>query len=139
MKKYTLLKLIGLALLTMLTLVLISILEVTIYSYLVNPGKDISVYEAHAEYSAPYISGLFGFLAFFLIARYWNKKGFPNAFRLALLFPLVYVLLDILIITLSGAQWSDYILVFFLANGAKFLGSFLGHKLTRYSPAEETA
>jgi hypothetical protein len=74
MKKYIILKLIGLAILTMITLVIISFLEVAVYSYLINPGQEQSVYEAHAEVSAPYISGIFGFTIFFLVARYWKKK-----------------------------------------------------------------
>jgi hypothetical protein len=131
MKKYTVLKLIGLAILTMITLVIISILEVVVYSYVINPGQVENVYETHAQYSAPYISGIFGFIIFFLIARYWKKKGYENAFKLVILFPLIYVLLDIIIITISGAQWSGFILIFILANSAKFLGSYLGYKLSK--------
>jgi hypothetical protein len=132
MKKYLVLKLVGLSLLVMITLIIISILEVTVYSYLVNPGQDVGVYDAHAEQSAPYISGIFGFLLFFLISRYWRKKGYENASRLMLLFPLTYVLLDLVIIVAAvQAQWMDFVLIFILANGAKFLGSYLGYKLTR--------
>jgi hypothetical protein len=131
MKKYVILKLIGLALLTMITLVIISILEVAVYSYLINPGQDVSVYDAHAEISAPYISCIFGFIIFFLVARHWKKKEYPNLVKLIFLFPLIYVLLDIIIITTVGVQWSDFILIFAMANGAKFLGSYLGYKLTK--------
>ena len=131
MKKYTVLKLIGLAVLVMITLIIISILEVTFYSYVINPGHDVSVYEAHAEFSAPYVSGIFGFIIFFLIARYWTKKEYPDTFKLIILFPLIYVLLDIVVILLAGTvQSSDFILILILANGAKFLGSYLGYKLT---------
>ena len=131
MKKYIVLKLIGLAVLTMVTLVIISILEVTVYSYLINPGHESHVYDAHAESSAPYISGIFGFLIFFLVARYWKKKEYPNSLKLVLLFPLVYVLLDIILITVAGVKWSDFILIFALANAAKFLGSYSGYRLTK--------
>ncbi len=131
MKKYIILKLIGLALLTMITLVIISFAEVAVYSYLINPGKAQPVYEAHANSSAPYISAIFGFIVFFLVARYWKKKEYPNAFKLAMLFPLIYVLLDIIIITAAGVKWSDFILIFAIANTAKFLGSYLGYKLTK--------
>ena len=64
MKKYRILKLIGLAILTMIILVGISFLEVAIYSYVINPGQDASVYDAHAMDSAPYISAIFGFIIF---------------------------------------------------------------------------
>ncbi len=131
MKKYVILKLIGLAILTMITLVIISFLEVAVYSYLINPGQEQSVYEAHAGVSAPYISGIFGFIVFFLVARYWKKKEYPNVFRLVILYPLIYVLLDIIIITAAGVIWADFILIFAIANTAKFLGSYLGYKLTK--------
>lgn len=130
MTKYVILKLIGLAILTMVTLVVISFIEVAIYSYLINPGQAQSVYEAHANVSAPYISGIFGFIVFFFIVRYWKKKKYPDVFKLAILLPLIYVLLDIIIITAAGVKWSDFILIFALANTAKFLGSYLGYKLS---------
>jgi hypothetical protein len=131
MKKYTILKLTGLAILTMITLVIISVLEVTLYSYFVNPGHDVSIYEAHAESSAPFISGIFGFIIFFLVARYWKKKRYPDLFKLIILFPLIYVLLDIVVLLLAGTgQWSNFILIFIFANGAKFLGSYLGYRFT---------
>ena len=81
MKKFVIPKLIGLVLLTMITLVLISFAEVAVYSYLINPGQQESVYEAHANDSAPYISGIFGFIIFFLVARYWKKKEYRDVFR----------------------------------------------------------
>ena len=131
MKKNIIFKLIGLAILTMITLVIISFLEVAVYSYLINPGQEQSVYEAHAEVSAPYISGIFGFIVFFLVARHWKKKEYSNVFKLAILYPLIYVLLDIIIITAVGVKWADFILIFAIANTAKFLGSCLGYKLTK--------
>lgn len=131
MKKYIILKLIGLVILTMITLVMISFLEVAVYSYLINPGQEQSVYESHANSSAPYISGIFGFIVFFLVVRYWKKKEYANASKLTILYPLTYVLLDIIIITAAGVKWSDFILIFAMANAAKFLGSFLGYKLTQ--------
>lgn len=131
MNKFIIPKLIGLAILTMITLVIISFLEVAVYSYLINPGQEKSVYDAHAEVSAPYISGIFGFIVFFLVARHWKKKEYSNVFKLAILYPLIYVLLDIIIITAAGVKWSDFILIFAIANTAKFLGSYLGYKLTK--------
>lgn len=133
MKKYVLLKLIGLAIMTMITLVVISFLEVAVYSYLINPGQEQNVYEAHANSSAPYISGIFGFIIFFLVAHYWKKREYPNVFRLIILFPIIYVLLDIIIITAAGVKWSDFFLIFTIANAAKFLGCLLGYKLTNYT------
>jgi cell division protein FtsW (lipid II flippase) len=81
--------------------------------------------------SAPYISGIFGFVIFFLIARYWKKKGYANAFKLSFLFPLVYLIMDIVIVLVAQVDWSTYALIFIIANGAKFLGSYLGYKLSK--------
>jgi hypothetical protein len=131
MKKYVILKLIGLVTLTMITLVIISFIEVAVYSYLINPGQEVAVYDAHAESSAPYISGIFGFIIFFLVARHWKKKVYQNLLKLVFLFPLIYVLFDIIIITAAGVQWSDFILIFAIANTAKIFGSYLGYKLTK--------
>lgn len=132
MKQYTILKLFGLAILTMITLIIISILEVAVYSYFINPRQDFSVYEAHAEITAPYVSGIFGFIIFFLVARYWKRKEFPNLLKLIFLFPLIYVLLDFTIIVIDGTvEWSSFILIFTLANGAKILDSFLGYRLAK--------
>src|SRR5690606_11192517 len=85
MNKFVVPKLIGLATLTMITLVVLSFIEVTVYSYLINPGQNESVYEAHANASAPYISAVFGFVIFFLVVRYW-KKTIPEPFSLSLTF-----------------------------------------------------
>ena len=132
MKKYTIPKLIGLSILTMIVLVTISVIEVTIYSYLINPGQDVSVYDAHAESTAPYISCIFGFIVFFLVTRYWTKKQYQDLLKLVILFPLIYVLLDIGVLLLAGmTEWSSFILIFILANAAKFLGSYLGYRLTK--------
>lgn len=129
MKKYIIFKLIGLAMLTMITLVIISFLEVAVYSYLINPGQVESVYEAHANSTAPYISGIFGFIIFFLVTRYWRKKEYTNIIKLSILFPISYVFLDIAILTAAGVKWPDFILIFAIANSAKFLGSYIGYKL----------
>jgi hypothetical protein len=131
MKKFVILKLIGSAIAAMITLVIISFLEVAVYSYLINPGQELSIYEAHANFSAPYISGIFGCIVFFLVVRYWTKKGYPNVFQLAILFPLIYVLLDIIILTVAGVKWSEFIVIFSIANTAKFIGSFTGYTLTK--------
>jgi hypothetical protein len=141
MKKYLIPKLIGLSVLAMITLVIISFLEVAVYSYLIHPGQDEGAYEAHAESTAPVISCIFGFILFYLVSRYWTRKGYPNASKLAILYPLVYVLIDALIITLVAAErWASFVLIFALANLAKFLGSYLGHRMNRVevsAPAQQ--
>lgn len=132
MQRYTILKLFGLTLLTQVVLVGISFAEVFGYSMFVNTGKDEAFYEAHAMVSAPWISGIFGFIVFFFVSRYWTKKPLPNAFKLALMFPLVYVVWDLLVVTLYGVpDWLDFLPIFVLANGAKLAGSLGGHFFNR--------
>ena len=131
MKKHVIFKLIGLAILTMATLVIISYIEVAVYSYLISPGQENNVYEAHAQLTAPYISGIFGFIVFFLVARNWKKRKYQNLLKLVFLFPLTYVLLDIIIISLAGVKWADFYLIFIIANAAKFLGSYFGYKFSK--------
>ena len=130
MQKYTVLKLIGLSILVMIVLILISVLEVTVYSYLIDPGHETAFYESHAEESAPWVSGIFGCLLFFLIVKHWAGKRYDNLKQLVLLFPLTYTLLDICVLLLAGMNnWSDFIIIFVLANAAKFMGSYLGYRL----------
>ena len=86
----------------MITLIIISIAEVVVYSYIVNPGQEVSVYETHAKFSAPFISGIFGFIVFFLVTRYWKKRKYENLPKLVFLFPLTYVLLDTVVLLLAG-------------------------------------
>lgn len=129
MKKFIIPKLIGLCILTKICLVAISFLEVAIYSYLINPGQPESFYSEHANISAPYISAIGGFFIFFLVSYYWKKKQFPNAFKLAILFPIVYIVLDVILTTSFGLNWAEFYPIFLLANAFKFIGSLLGNKL----------
>jgi len=132
MQSYTLLKLFGLVLLTQVVLVAISFAEVFVYSMLVNPGQDPGAYDAHAMASAPWISGIFGFIAFFFTARYWTRKGLPNAFSLAWLFPVVYVVWDLLVVIMFGVpDWVAFLPIFLSANVAKALGSLGGYFLSK--------
>lgn len=131
MKKLRILKLAGLAILTMIVLIIISVIEVAIYSYLINPGQAVEVYDQHAMVSAPWISCLFGFLVFFLVVRYWCLKRYEDLSRLALLFPMVYIILDMVIITASGANWGEFYKIFLVANSAKLLGSYTAYLMYR--------
>ena len=129
MKKFILIKLIGLSILAMIVLVTISFIEVAFYSYVINPGQHESFYETHANISAPYISCIFGFILFYFTTRYWTKKGYTKANQLCIQFPLMYLTLDVVIITTAGVNWEDFILIFFIANASKLIGSYMGYFL----------
>jgi hypothetical protein len=120
------LKLAGLAFLLHIILIIISVLEVAFYSYLVNPGQTKEVYEAHAMRSGPYISAIFGSLLIFLWMRRTATKDPLNVKLVAIALPLLYIGLDVIILLLSGINWSEHYGVFLWANGAKVLAACLG-------------
>ena len=128
MKKYMLLKLIGITVTTTIVLVGISILEVFLYSIFINPNQVSSVYDAHAEVSAPWISAIFGFMIFFLLVRFWAEKNTDILKKLAFLYPLTYAIWDfIIIISIANVDWSQFYIIFLLSQLAKFAGSYFGY------------
>jgi hypothetical protein len=120
------LKLTGLALLLHLILIIISVLEVTFYSYLVNPGHTQEVYEAHAVKSGPYVSAIFGSLLIFLWVRRTAKKDPHNVMHVALALPLLYIALEVVMLFLASVNWNEHYVIFLWANGAKLLAGYLG-------------
>lgn len=84
------LKLIGTAILLHIVLIALSILEVTIYSYLVAPGKDEAFYKAHTQISAPWVSGIGGSVIIFLLIRNFIKKNNDRHLTYIIAFPLTY-------------------------------------------------
>lgn len=83
--------------------IVISILWVVIYSYWINPGQGAKFYGAYAIETAPYSSIIAGMPLMFLAGR-WIGGKFPkgNSVNAALLVWLVYVLIDITVIALTG-------------------------------------
>lgn len=82
MKKYIIFKLIGLAILTMITLVLISFLEVAVYSYLINPGQEQKVFMKDTQILPHRIFQVFSALSFSFwlldIGRKKNTRMYSN-------------------------------------------------------------
>lgn len=123
------LKLIGIAFLLHIVLIIISILEVTIYSYLIAPGKDEAFYQAHAQISGPWVSGIFGSLFIFLLVRRFinQNNGLFLTYTIAL--PFIYIIMDILMLLPFQINWNEHLPVFLLANGAKIVSSFLSYSI----------
>jgi hypothetical protein len=117
----------GLALLLHITLIILSIIEVAIYSFAVMPGRDEAFYEEHANVSGPWVSGIFGFILTFLIVRWFIKKYSERYLTFAIAFPLVYILLDVLILLPFQINWEEHLPVLLMANGAKLLGAVLAY------------
>ncbi len=126
-KKINWIKLTGLALLLHIVLIIISIIEVFIYSMLISPGKDEAFYQGHAEMTGPWISGIFGSLFIFLLVRRFIRKHNVQHLTYTIAFPLVYIILDILMLIPFHINWSEHFPVFLMANGAKVISSFLSY------------
>ncbi|HVG41900.1 MAG TPA: hypothetical protein VM888_09835 [Chitinophagaceae bacterium] len=126
------LKLIGGAFLLHIVLIIISVLEVTIYSYLITPDKGEAFYQAHAQISGPWISGIFGSLFIFLIVRRFIKRNSGHYLTYTIVFPFTYSIMDILILLAFHINWNEHLPVFLMANGAKIASSFFSYYI--YKP-----
>ena len=121
------LKLIGLAILLHIILIALTILEVAIYSYLIAPNKDEAFYKAHAQISAPWISGICGSLIIFLLVRNFIKKNDDRHLTYTIAFPLTYIAMDILMLLPLNINCSEHLPIFLMANGGKIAASFLSY------------
>lgn len=127
MNSRTWLQIVVAALLLHVALILISVVEVFIYSIAIVPGKDQTFYSSHAEVSGPWVSGIFGFILIFLLVRRFIKRHSENHLLFTIGFPTVYIMIDLVILLAWGVDWSDLRPVIFLANGTKMLAAFLGY------------
>jgi hypothetical protein len=58
---------------------------VVIYSYVINPGQPMAMYEAHAQASGPWVSILAGAPIFYAASR-WIARSQPTALALFAIF-----------------------------------------------------
>lgn len=109
-----------------LILILLSILEVAIYSLVINPGKEESFYTEHAETTAPYVSIIFGVIIFYFVAKSIAKNNLQIWKKIGIWLALVYILTDFGILYFSSTNWSEMYLVLILSALTKLLSSYLG-------------
>jgi hypothetical protein len=113
---------VGGALLAEVALVIAAVLWVAIYSYVLNPGQPINVYEQHAQASGPWVSLIVGFPIFYFASR-WIARSLPTALALFG----VFLTVDGILILLMGGQAAIAILWLIVLNFAtKFLACYLG-------------
>lgn len=106
-------------------LIVLTILEVFFYSSLINSGKEVSVYEQHAQLSGPYIGIIIGFILVFWIGRRMAKR-FPSHVRLiGLGLPAGYIVLDFIIVVLTVADWMNNGWIFGVSYATKILAGYL--------------
>jgi len=113
---------VGGALLAEVALVIAAVLWVAIYSYVLNPGQPMNVYEQHAQASGPWVSLIIGFPIFYFASR-WIARSLPTALALFG----VFLTVDGILILLMGGQSAIAILWLIVLNFAtKLLACYLG-------------
>jgi hypothetical protein len=75
--------------------VVVSILYMVVYSYVIDPGHEKAYYEAHVRIAAPYCSIIAG-IPLMLMVGWWVGM------RSALLVWLVYAVVDVAVLAVSG-------------------------------------
>lgn len=115
------------ALLLHVALILISIIEVFIYSMAFVTGRDQAFYSAHAEVSGPWVSGIFGFILIFLLVRRFIKKYSDHHLLYTIALPATYIIIDLLLLVAWGVDWSGLQPVMFLSNGVKLVAAGLSY------------
>ena len=103
---------------------------VAIYSYWLNPGQPLAVYEQYALVSSPWVSILAGIPIFYAISR-WLARNWPTALAL---FALAVGVDALLLAMSSNGQLSLWLVA--TSHLSKLLACYLG---TRSSPTPATA
>ncbi|RNC81220.1 MAG: hypothetical protein ED559_05320 [Phycisphaera sp.] len=103
-REIDIIKAIGVSLLIMAVNIAISIIVVAVYSFFIEPGRDVSFYEAAAKEIAPWSSVIAGPFLFYL-ALSWCTRKQPerHALGFALAVFLSYMAVDLLIIASADA------------------------------------
>ncbi len=116
MKKVNWIKITGTAALLHIVLAVLSFFEVVIYSYYINKGQNNAFYEAHATKTAPYISGIFGsVLIYFFVIQLTKRKRY-SPFLIGIGLPLLYTLLDVLLLITASANWAEQLNAILISN-----------------------
>lgn len=89
-----------------LTLIVLSIVCVAVYSYAIHPGETPEFYSAFAKVSAPWVSLLAGGPVFFLIARGIRRRAPSAALGTAIAMVGFYLAIEIPILLLWPADSS---------------------------------
>lgn len=111
---------------TLVLLVLCHVLFVAFYSHLMNPAHDQAYYSQFAQHTgAPFVF-FFAPLPVFLLVRWVGRKAKDKAMIHAVLISLVYIILDVTIITLAGQAAAMLTAGFLLAHVAKIAAALLG-------------
>lgn len=120
---------IGTAVLLHVVLILLTVVEVFIYSMLIEPGRDQVFYEAHAEASGPWVATIFGtIIIYFLVRRYMRRNTYGGlAYAWAL--PGIYILIDFIVLPFSGPDWTSALPIVLISNAIKLLAGLVSYRM----------
>lgn len=124
----TALKIIMWSILLHVALIALTILEVFIYSMAVNPGQDNRVYEQHAQQSGPYVGILAGFVFVYFVTVWLKRKTLQGDRLICFGLPVGYIILDVLILVLSGTDWMNHLTLFSISYSTKVFAGYLALK-----------
>ena len=88
------------ALLAHITLIIISIVCVAVYSYAIHPGETQAFYESFARASGPWVSLIAGGPVFYLFARWIRRRAPSAALRTAMAMAGFYLGIDVSVLLL---------------------------------------
>jgi len=126
------LKLIGTALLLHVALILLTILEVAIYSYLIDPGHPQEFYEKHANESGPWISAVFGSLFMFILVKRYLKRFATQQLTYTIGLPTAYLIIDLVILFAAGYKLSDFVSEYLISSAPKIAAVTVAYMLYRH-------
>ena len=121
------LKLIGTAILLHVVLILLSIIEVAIYSYIISPGRDKAFYSAHATLAGPWISAIFGSMLMFFFVKRFMKRFSRQQLTYVIWLPAIYIAIDLIFFFVSGYEFKDFMYQFVLATVPKIIAVLLAY------------
>ena len=126
-QKFFWLKLIGTVLLLHAVLIVLSIIEVVIYSYLIDPGHRKEFYSEHAKQSGPWISTIFGTLLIFFLVKRFISRFSHQQLTYALALPVIYTISDYLFFIASGAGVNAFAFQFIISHLIKILAGLAAY------------
>lgn len=121
------------ALIAEAALIAASFAWVAVYSYVINPGQPLAVYQAHAQASGPWVSILAGLPLFYAVSR-WIARNRPTALTMWG----IVVLVDAAILALAAGTTPGLPFALIAASyGSKLLACIVGSQ--HATPGRATA
>ena len=117
---------VGTGLLAQITMIIISIICVAVYSYAIHTGESQEFYNAFAQASGPWISLLAGGPVFFLIARWIRRRAPSAALGTAMAMAAVYLAIEVAVLLLWPVNTVVAFLVMIGCFVPKLAGVWLG-------------